>query len=256
VALVKADELDEVPIVGRPMLADPRAVFNTAVKTLAEKGKIEQALALMTLNPAINPNQDEMLAAVGVAYANRGDTKMATRFFDKLQSELDRRAPSVVMEDGAMELRFARICLQALRGDMEGVKTALKALPPESGKVNDRTDFNRYAGYQKLVGLLLQLGRSEDAGEIAKSAPERIRAIVLLPVAYWDSNHGRIDDIRAILSFLGDNVDPKKRSGLLRSLAVATARSGDVASAIAIASQAADSVWHREILFEVAQTMQ
>jgi tetratricopeptide (TPR) repeat protein len=254
--LIKADQLDEVPTYGRRMLADPRGLFNTAVNTLAERGKIEQALAFMALDLASNPNEEEMLAAVGIAYAKRGDTKMAARFYDKLQSELDRRAPSTLQDYDVMDLRFARICLQALRGDMEGAKAALATLPPVSGNANDRVETNRFIGYQKLVGLLLQLDRQEDAREIAKSAPERFRPVILPPAAFWDSNHGRIDDIRTILALVGDNVDPRRRGGLLRSLPVATAKSGDVASAVAAASQATDPVWHRDILFEVAQTMQ
>jgi hypothetical protein len=72
-ALINADELDEVPIFGRRMLADPRSIFDAAVRVLAYKGKIEQALAFMALNPAVLPDETEMFVAVGVAYTLRGD---------------------------------------------------------------------------------------------------------------------------------------------------------------------------------------
>jgi hypothetical protein len=127
-ALIRAGKLDEVPIFGKPMLADPRTIFETAVKMLAGRGQIEQALAFMALNPAIRPDEKEMFVAVGVAYAKRGDPKMAARFYDKAQSEVAAQMPAAVQDDTAMELRFKQIILRALHGDTDGAKAALS--PP------------------------------------------------------------------------------------------------------------------------------
>jgi tetratricopeptide (TPR) repeat protein len=239
-ALIKADELDEVPIFGRRMLADPRSVFDTAVKLLADKGKIEQALAFMALNPAVLPDEKEMFEAVGVAYAVRGDAKMAARFYDKAQSILEAQQPSAVQDDVAMELRLVRISLQALRGDTDGAKAALKELPPVSDKPSDRVEMNRYVGYQKLIVFLLRTSRFEIALDVVKSAPERFRAYHLAAVARWDAEHGRLDDAHAIPSLMGDKVDPRLRGAVLRALAIATAKSGDITSAVALASQTSD----------------
>jgi hypothetical protein len=254
-ALINADELDEVPIFGRRMLADPRSVFDAAVRVLAYKGKIEQALAFMVLNPAVLPDEMEMFVAVGVAYTLRGDPKMAARFYDKAQSILETQEPSAVQDDVFMKLRLARISLQALRGDTDGAKAALMELPPVSDKPSDRVEINRFIGYQKLIVFLLRTGRFEIALDVAESAPERFRAYSLAAVARWDAEHGRLDDAHAIPSLIGDKADPKVRGAVLRALAIATAKSGDVTSAVALASQTTDPASRRATLFEVAQTL-
>ena len=256
IALINADQLDDVPVFGRSMLADPRGIFDTAVQTLAGKDKIEQALALMELNPVDRPDQKEMLVAIGAAYAVRGDPKMAARFYDKAQSELERqKSGAAIQDDTAIELRFDRMVLQALRGDFDGVKAALKELPPVSDKAVDRIEIQRNLGYHKLVSFLLRVNHPEIAADIARSAPERYRVSNLLIVGFWDTLHDRLDDANAILRSLGDNVDPKLRGAMLRLVAVAEAKSGKVASAVALASEASDPVWRRIILFEVAQTL-
>lgn len=255
VALINADALDEVPIFGRPMLADPRSIFDIAVKTLAGKDKIEQALAFMALNPAVRPAQKEMFEAVGAAYAVRGDAKMAARFYDKAQSEVEMLAPSAVQDDAAMELRFDQMILRALRGDTDGVKAALKEMPAVSDKPADRVEIKRNLGYQKLIAFLLRVDHPEVALDIASSAPGRYRASNLLIVGLWDAQHHRLDEANKILLSLGDNVDPKIRGIMLRGLAIAKAKSGDLSSAVALASQSSDPIRRRAILFEVAQTL-
>jgi tetratricopeptide (TPR) repeat protein len=253
-ALIKADKLDDIPVFGRPMLADPRFVFSTAAKMLAEQGKIEQALAFAALNPAGQPSPD-MLQALGVAYARRRDHKMATRFYDKVQSYVTQRAPSVVQDGTAMELRFDQIVLQAARGDADGARAALKELPAMSEKPTDWVEINRNAGYQKLIALLLQLDNPGVAIDVARSSPERYRPYDILLVALWDAEHGRLDESREIMSSLGDATDPKVREALLRGIAIATAKSGDLTAAVAMAEQVSDPVRHRAIMFELAQSL-
>lgn len=254
-ALVKADRLDDIPVFGRPMLADPRHIFKTAVRTLAEQGKIEQALAFTVLDPAVGAPDADMLEWLGVAYARRGDHKMASRFYDKAQSFVEQRAASVVQDDTAMELRFDRIVLRALRGDIDGAKAALKELPAVSDKPTNWVEINRNAGFQKLIALLLQLDNPSAAADIAWSTPERSRPYNILLVALWDVDHGRLAEIREILSSLGDATDPKIREGLLRGLAIATAKSGDVTTAVAMAEQISDPVRRRAIIFDLAQSL-
>jgi tetratricopeptide (TPR) repeat protein len=253
-ALIKADRLDDIPLFGRPMLADPRYVYSTAAKVLAEQGKIEQALAFAALNPAGEPSAD-MLQALGVAYARRGDHKMAARFYDKVQSYVTQRAPSVVQDHTAIELRFDQILLQAARGDADGTRAALKELPAVSDKPSNWVEINRNAGYQKLIVLLLQLDNPGVAIDVARSSPERYRPYDILLVALWDAEHGRLDESREIMSSLGDATDPKVREALLRGIAIATAKSGDVTAAVAMAEQVSDPVRHRAIMFELAQSL-
>jgi hypothetical protein len=54
---------------------------------------------------------------------------------------------------------------------------------------------------------------------------------------------------------MGDKVDPRVRGAVLRALAIATAKSGDITSAVALASQTSDPANRRAALFEVALTL-
>lgn len=250
-ALVKADRLDEIPVFGRPMLADPRNVFSTAAKMLAEQGKIEQALVFVALNPAGPPDLD-LLTSLGVAYAKRGDSKMAARFYDRAQSSVESQKVYAVQDDTVMELGLKLIAVRAARGDIDGARAALKELPTGSGKPSDRIEITRNLGYQRLVGLLLWLENPEAALEIAKSGLEPYRTLNVLVVALWDGEHGRSDETRAIRPLLGDNVDPKIRGTFQRALAIAAAKSGDVISAVALASETDDPAKRRATMLELA----
>jgi hypothetical protein len=115
--------------------------------------------------------------------------------------------------------------------------------------------MNRNIGYQQLVGFLLSLENPAVALEIAKSGSEPYRTLSLMTVALWDGEHGRSDETRAILPLLGDNVDPKIRGTLQRALAIAAAKSGDIKSAVALASETNDPVRRRAIMFELAQSL-
>ncbi|MBR0707131.1 MULTISPECIES: hypothetical protein [Bradyrhizobium] len=253
-ALIKADKLDDIPVFGRPMVADPRHVFKTAVTMLAEQGKIEQALAFSALYPAGAPDADT-LEALGVAYAKRGDQKMAARFYDKAQSVVEQRAPGVVQDHTDMELRFDRIILRAARGDTDGVKAALKELPAVSDKPSNWVEINRNAGYQRLIVMLLRLDNPRMAADIANSTPQRYRPFSLLNIAFWDAEHGRLEETREVQTFLKDETDPNIHQSLLRALAVATARSGDVTAAIPIAEQVSDPVRRRAVIFELSESL-
>jgi hypothetical protein len=145
--------------------------------------------------------------------------------------------------------------LRAVRGDTDGVKAVLKELPAVSDKPSDRVEINRNLGYQKLIGVLVRVDNPEVALDIAKSTPERYRPSSLLGVALWDAEHGPLDQDRAILPLLGDKVDPRVHDALVRGLAIATAKSGEATSAVALASQTTDPVRRRAMLFELAQAL-
>lgn len=252
-ALVNADKLDEVPIFGRPMLADAGSVYQEAAKVSADNGKIELALVFMSLSPWGMPNT-EMLMTIGAAYAKRGDPKMAARFYDRAQWLLHDGGGSV-MPDRAMTIRFEQMYLLALRGDMDGVKAKLKELPPVSEGQSNATKMNRNAGYYKLINWLLRLEHPEVAVDVAQTSPEQLRTYNLLTVAFWDAEHGRLGDARVVWRLAEDKANPKMRGAFFRRLAVAIAKSGDVTSAIALAAETSDPNWHRAILFEIAQTL-
>ena len=256
--LVKAGELDKAFVFGKqtPPPFNPTGVIPEAVKTLTDMGKIEEALAFIILNPIASRDVSaDMLAAVGVAYAKRGDYQMATRFYDRAQVTLEEGGLPGAGDGYAMEFHFAQISLKALRGDMESVKAALQELLPVSGNQADGLKFNRFRGSQKLILALLQAKYFEVALDVAKSTPEPFRELNLMVVARQDAANGRLDEGRAILSSLGNQVDPRIRGPILRSLAVATAQAGNVTSAVALASQTSDAASRRAILFEVAHTL-
>lgn len=227
------------------------------VKTLAEMGKIEDTL------PSIRAASDQpssisadMLMAVGSAYAKRGDQKNAEELFDRAQKVLEAGHAFVTVSASAMELRFARLSLRALRGDTKAVNEGLKQLPPPSANPADRIiEIYRDRGYQRLLHALLDANKSRFALDLAKSTPDSGRAMNLAIVASEDASHGRLDEARTALSLLGDKEDPRARVAAVRSIAVASARTGDLAAAIGMASQVSDPTGRRADLFAIAQTL-
>jgi hypothetical protein len=84
------------------------------------------------------------------------------------------------------------------------------------------------------------------------SAMDRTRALV--SVAFVDAANGRIDDARAITASLGD-MDPRTQAGILASIAVATAKGGDVTSALQTVAQIGDPTIRKATLFMIAQAL-
>jgi tetratricopeptide (TPR) repeat protein len=261
--LVKAGEVDQVFVYGRQVTPplDPKGVFVTLVQTLAEMGKIEEALAvIVTLPGSISElNMTDMLTAVGQAYVKRGDTRTAQGFFDKAKATLEAGLgqPNAVGST-ATQLRFALISVQALRGDTEGVKTALQQLPkPADAKAEPLAEIYRTQGYQRVVYALVQAKQYQPALDLAKSMPvsDKDRGFTFANVARMNASNGRINDARAALSLMGDKTDPKLRASIAVSIAVALVKAGDPASAVETAAQVSDPTSRKAALFAVAQEL-
>lgn len=259
-AMVRAGDADKfAPLLKQlPPSVDPKSLTVEFVGALAAADKIDDAVATIADigNRLSEMNTADMLTAVAQAYAKRGDTKMAAQYFDKAQAVLEaglKTAPAVPAYDvsrPAIEIPFRVVSLQALRGDAEAVRKALPGLPPPNA---DRSsEITRVSGYQRVVSSLLHAKQFELALEVAKSVPGSVmdKNGALINVAFVDIANGRVDEARAILASLGD---PKIQAGMLRAIAVATARGGDVASALQTAAQIGDPTTRKAALFVIAQ---
>jgi tetratricopeptide (TPR) repeat protein len=269
-AMVKAGDPDKVvPLLKQlPPSVDPKFVVVEFVRTLAGADRIDDAVAsIADIGSRLSEiNTADMLTAVAQAYAKRGDTKMAAQYFDKAQASLQAGlqkaasgapvAPNDISRP-AIEIPFRMVGVLALRGDIEAVKKALPNLPSPPPNPADRTiEIARVGGYQRVVQSLLQAKQFQLALEIAKSMPgsavDKNRALINVAVA--DAGNGRIDDARAILASLGD-IDPRIQAGILESIAAATAKSGDVTSALQTAAQIGDPTTRKATLFMIAQAL-
>jgi hypothetical protein len=191
---------------------------------------------------------------------------MAGQYFDKaqasLQAGLQKAAsgapiPPYEASRPAIEIPFRMICLLALRGDIEAVKKALPNLPSPPENPADRLiEISRVNSYQRLVQSLLLAKQFPLALEVAKSAPGSAmdKNAALIKVALADAANGRIDDARAILALLGDK-DPSIRAVILAGIAAATAKGGDVTSALQTAVQIGDPTIRKATLFAIAQVL-
>ena len=266
-AMVKAGDPDKFTSLLKqlPPSVDPKFLAAEFVKALAAADKIDDAVAAIAdIGSRLSElNTADMLTAVAQAYTKRGDTKMAAQYFDKaqaiLQAGLQKAAsgapvPATDISRPAIELPFRLVGLQALRGDVEAVRKSLPSLPPPNA---DRpSEIARVNGYQRVVQSLLQAKQYQLALEVAKSMPgsamDRTRALV--SVAFVDAANGRIDDARAITASLGD-MDPRTQAGILASIAVATAKGGDVTSALQTVAQIGDPTIRKAALFMIAEAL-
>jgi hypothetical protein len=266
-ALVKAGHQDQILVLARRMPApvDPGYMMAQWAGALAEAGKIDEAVARIgeAQGHIAERSTADMLMAVAQAHARRGDTKRADQFFDKaqaaLQAALQKPAAGGVHQYDAIALRFHLISLLALRGDAAAVRTALQQLPPPAdGPAADRAtgEAFRMAGYWRVVPALLQNKQFALALEIVKSIPggyERDSMLASIALAY--AENGRIDDARALLSSFGDRTSPRIRASVVRGIAAAQARAGDVPAALQTAAQTGDPASHKAALFTIAQTL-
>jgi hypothetical protein len=240
----------------RTRLGQTRAI--ESVKALAEAGKTDDALPAMISVLADVPVSDlaEMEMAVGAAYAERGGTAIAQRYFDLAGRALEKAGLSAY-GSGAESLRFASISLAALRGDTEAVRTALQPLQlPAEGAAADRlVVFQRAQGFQRVVSALLKAKQFAFALEVAKSAPGYARDSGLAAVAVVAASNGRIDDARAALGSFGDKADPNLRGMSASNLAAALVKAGKLAPAIEMAEKVGDPVSRKAVLFAIAQAM-
>jgi Flp pilus assembly protein TadD len=259
--LVKAGEADKVADFAKRLSPppDPKTLAAETVKTLADAGKTQEALAMMaTALPTNLPdiNMADVLAAVATASIKRGDIAAALPLLDKEQSILEAALSSAVGAS-AVQLRFALIALQALRGDGAAVKTALQQFPapPPVAGTERLVDLYRGQGYLRVVFALLTSKQFPIALDVAQSTPDPTRAFALAGVARQHALDGRLADARAVLPLLGDKADPRVRAAIIRDLAVAAAKSGDLAGAVAMAAQVSDPTSRRGVLFALAQAL-
>jgi tetratricopeptide (TPR) repeat protein len=253
--LVRAGEVEKVPMFARQMSSplETRQLVHHIVMALAEMGKIEEAVAMGVSNQPGTWKAD-MLIAIGKAYAQRGEPKEAAKLFDRAKAALEDDLSAYAKTSG-MELRFALISLQALRGDTKAVNKSLQEMRPPSNAPDLLTEIYRDDGYQRLLQALLYAQKSRFARDLAKSTPEPGRAMNLAIVAMDDAANGRLDEARTILSLMGDKAEPRIRVMVVDSIAVAAAKAGDLAAAIGMASQVSDPIGRKGVLFAISHTL-
>jgi len=230
----------------RPMLAHSRVV--EAVKTLAEAGKIEDAIIVM-MQDSTTFNMAEMEMAVAQAYARRGDARRAQHIFDQAREILERNRQYGLKTNE----RWSLISLSALRGDAEAVRTALQQVGPES--TDPVKNGLRTKAYLDVVSSLLKTKQFALALEVAKSASDSVRDQALLMVNAEAAANGRIDDARAVLTLFSEKVVPYVRDTAVRDLAVAMAKAGKLAAALELAAQVTDPMGRRALVFAIAQAL-
>jgi hypothetical protein len=266
-SLVKADDLETalaLPDRMQPPL-DPKflpgirvAVLVTAVNALAEIGKTDGALMLMTDQKYLGDAQmADLQMAVAQAFARRGDSKLAEATFDRAQKNLDVARPYPLTQY-VVQLRFASITLLALRGRGDAVKDALQQFEASSDASAAGADYPRSQGYQRVVTALLDAKQRAAAVNVASSIvpdAENTKDKALAIIAVRDATDNRLADARAVLSLMGDTQEPYARVAVMRSIAVACAKAGDVASALQLAGEIKNPLFRRGALFLIAQAL-
>jgi tetratricopeptide (TPR) repeat protein len=232
-----------------------RAVVS--VETLAEAGKIEEALPLMmsalTDRSLRFSDLAKMHIAAGQAYAARGDARTAQRFFDQARDVLE-QAQASPLDYISQEARMSLIALSALRGDVEAVRTAMqkiKAEGPPTSLIDYRTQV-----YPRVVASPVKAKQLAVALEVAKSAPDSIfKDFALLNVSGGNAANGRIDEARGVMALFSDKLDSRNRAAAVRNIAVAMVKAGKLADAVEMAAQVGDVPGRKAVLFAIAQEL-
>lgn len=264
-ALVKAGDLDtalalpdriQPPLDQKSVPGFRNSIAVDSAKTLADNDKIEQALALIAEQRTLPDYQlAEMQAAVGQAYAKRGDSKAAKDFFDRAENSLESARQAAVGPGPQLQLRYPSIRLQALRGDGDALKAALQQAASDTSAQDQRASYERTMGGRRVINALIETKQFQTALEVAKSlTPVTERDSVLAGIIGALAVDGRTSDARAALALMADGETPA-RLVALRSLAMAAAKSGDVASALQIAAQIQVPAARRATLFVIARAM-
>lgn len=196
-----------------------------------------------------------MQAAVGQAYAKRGDSKAAKDFFDRAENSLESARQAAVGPGPQLQLRYASIRLLALRGDGDALKAALQQAASDTSAQDQRASYERTMGGRRVINALIETKQFQTALEVAKSlTPVTEGDSVLAGIIGALAVDGRTSDARAALALMADGETPA-RLVALRSLAMAAAKSGDVASALQIAAQIQVPAARRATLFVIARAM-
>jgi hypothetical protein len=240
----------------------PRVRYDVTVatiKALAENGKTDQALMLIADQKHLTEaTVADLQAAVGQAFAKRGDTKLADGAFDQAGRNLEAARKYNVSPVGDIQLRFASIRVLALRGKVDAVNAALQDMRPsdQPGASDASASYERTQGYQRVVTALLDAKQPEAALTLAKSlSPNATKDIALAAVGSWQASNGHFADARALLESIGNVQETFARSAVLRTLAISTAKEGDVASGLKLVGELRNAQQRQGTLFAIAHVM-
>jgi len=261
-ALAKAGDLDTATALldrmaptfeptTRDMLAHSSLV--QSVRMLAEIGRTEDAILVMTTQKNLTGlDVPEMWLSVAQAYISRGEAWRAQRVLDLAGRMLEENR-RYAMGSAEEYNRWSLMSLSALRGDPEAVKTALRGLGPQPA--DSLSARYRTEGHQRLVISLLKARQFELALEVAKAAPDTVRDQELWLVNYENTQNGRIDDARAVMTLFSEKMHSSLRAGAVRNVAVAMVKAGKLAAAVEMAAQESNLTNRKGILFAMAQAL-
>lgn len=265
--LIKADDLQmalALPDRMQPPL-DPKRlplvrndIVLAAVKALAEAGKTDGALMLIADQKHLPEEQlAELQTAVGLAFAKKGDANLAQATFDQAQKNLDAAQRYAGSGRAEMLVHLASIRLTALRGQASAVTDALRQFRSsfDGPAADPSTSYDRSQGYQRIVAALLDAKQPDAALVVAQSlTPDATKDAAVANVAVWDASNGRLAEARAVLSSMSTQ-ETFGRTAVVRNIAVASAKAGDVASALKLVGEIKNPLNRRGALFLIAQTM-
>lgn len=259
--LAKADDVDTALTLTerlQPPLDRVEAIRNTiateAAKALADDGKIEKALTVIAdQRYATDYDMADMQAAIGQAYAKRGDAKTAREFFDRAQKNIDAARRFAVGARPDMSFRFATMRLLALRGDGEGLRAALQQVPPDT---DPSASYERSNGYRRLLGVLLETKQLQPAIDVAKAlATPAEKDGAIAGITSRQASDGQLKEARATFALLTDPGETPARLVALRAIAGGSAKAGDVTAALEIVTQISQPLARRATLFAIARVM-
>jgi hypothetical protein len=234
-------------------------VIAATIKALAESGKTDQALMLLADQKYLTEATiADLQTAVGQAFAKRGDTKLADGAFDQAGRNLEAARKYNVTPSADIQIRFASIRVLALRGKVDAVNAALQDMrsSAEPGASDASLSYERTQGYQRVVAALLDAKQPEAALTLANSlTPNATKDIALAAVGSWQASNGHFADARALLASIGNVQETFARSAVLRTLAISTAKEGDVASGLKLVGELRNAQQRQGTLFAIAHVM-
>ncbi len=257
-ALTLPDRM-QPPLDPKVMVRTRNDIVVATIKALAENGKTDRAL-MMIADQKYLPEATiaDLQAAVGQAFAKRGDTKLAEGAFDQADRNLNAARRYSVRPAADMQFRLASIRVLALRGKVNAVNAELQEMKPllDAAASDASVSYERGQGYQRVVAALLEAKQPEAALTLAKSlTPDATKDAALAAVGAWYASNDRLGDARTVLLSMSSTPQTTARVAVLRNVAIYSAKAGDVASALKLVDEIRNLQNRRGTLFAIAHML-
>jgi len=245
---------------------DPKAVLRTrndivvtTIKALADNGKTDRALMIIADQKYLTEATiADLQAAVGQAFAKRGDAKLAEGAFAQADRNLEAARRYSARPAADMQFRFASIRVLALRGKVDEVNAALQEMKPslDAAASDASLNYERSQGYQRVVAALLDAKQPEAALTLAKSlTPDATKDAATAAVGVWYASNDRLAEARGVLSSMNSTPETPPRVAVLRNVAIYSAKAGDATSALKLVGEIRNPQNRRGTLFAIAHML-